>query len=96
MIVADTPDLSEEEEVRFAICYENGYDLKHDDQYNQWLTHRHPSVPLNHHLLISLISPQILMQVLKQKLHHLDPSHLAITLRMIIQSMVRYKIYLMH
>ena len=42
MIVADTPDFSEEEEVRFAIRYENGYDLKHDDQYNQWLTHHHP------------------------------------------------------
>ena len=42
MIVADTPDFSEEEVVRFAIRYENGYDIKHDDRYSQWLIHRHP------------------------------------------------------
>ena len=42
VIVPDTPDFSKEEEVRFAIRYENGYDLKHDDRYNQWLIHRHP------------------------------------------------------
>ena len=35
VIVTDVPNFSDEEEVRFAIRYENGYDLKHDDRYNQ-------------------------------------------------------------
>ena len=33
---------SVEEEAWFTLRYENGYDLKHDTRYNQWLELHHP------------------------------------------------------
>ena len=31
-----------EEEEKFTTRYQNGYDLRHDVQYNEWLKRRHP------------------------------------------------------
>ena len=40
----EEPIFSQEEEARFGIQYENGYDLKHDARYNLWLKHHHLDV----------------------------------------------------
>lgn len=37
-------NFTEEEEELFQRRYENGYDLKHDEHYNEWISLNHPSI----------------------------------------------------
>jgi len=41
--VDQLPCFSREELKKFEARYENGYDLKHDEQYNLWVKHFHSS-----------------------------------------------------